>query len=231
MKTIGLLGGMSDQATVEYYRMINAAVNRRLGGWEIAEMVIIGVNFGNIEQYVRQGDWQAAGAYLATKAAAAQAAGADFLMCGSNTMHRVADQFMAGLQIPFLHIAEPTGQAIVAAGLKRVALLGTKPVMGSPSMRNYYEQHFGFEVIVPTEDEQIAIDRIIFDELVRHDLRSASKEYYLAVCDRLREAGAEGVILGCTEIFLLINQADRPDFPMFDTTTLHVAAAVEWALA
>src|SRR5207302_1803735 len=157
-------------------------------------------------------------------------AGADLLICVSNTLHRVSDAFTAGLTIPFLHIADPTGEAIRAAGLARVGLLGTKPVMSASYLKDYYAQRFDIEILVPSEKEQVLVDRIIWDELVRRDLRSESKEIYLGVIDRLQDRGAQGVILGCTEIFLLVSQVNRPDFPMFDTTALHVARAVSMAL-
>jgi aspartate racemase len=230
MKTIGVLGGMSNQATAEYYRLINEAVNARLGGWNTAEVIINSVNFGTIERFVRTESWDEAGQYLAVKAQGLERAGADLLICVSNTLHRVSDTFTASLKIPFLHIAKPTGEAIQAAGLTRVGLLGTKPVMSAPYLREYYTRRFNCEVLVPGEDEQLVVDRIIFDELVRRDLRPKSRETYLGVIDQLRDRGAQGVILGCTEIFLLVSQADRPGFPMFDTTALHVACAVNLAL-
>jgi len=230
MKTIGVLGGMSNQATAEYYRLINDAVNARLGGWNTAEVIISSVNFGNIERFVRTEAWEEAGRYLAMKAQGLERAGADLLICVSNTLHRVSDTFTASLSIPFLHIADPTGDAIKAAGLTRVGLLGTKPVMSAPYLREYYTRHFHCEVLVPGEEEQSIVDRVIFDELVRRDLRQESREAYLGVIDRLRDRGAQGVILGCTEIFLLVSQADRPGFPMFNTTALHVERAVNMAL-
>lgn len=230
IKSIGILGGMSNQATVEYYRLINQAVNDRLGGWDIAETIIVGVNFGNIEYFVRNNLWTEAGNYLAQKAQAAERAGAELLVCVSNTMHCVADRFTKDLSIPFIHIADPTGRAIRKSGFARVGLLGTKPVMSASYLRNYYEQKFGIEVVVPSEEDQVEVDRIIFNELVRRELRAESKEFYLSVCDRLRAQGAQGVILGCTEIFLLITQNEKPDFPMFDTTALHVEAVVAQAL-
>ncbi len=229
MKTIGVLGGMSNQATAEYYRLINEAVNARLGGWNTAEIIISSVNFGNIERFVRTDAWEAAGEYLAGKAQGLERAGADLLLCVSNTMHRVSDTFTAGLNIPFLHIADPTGEAIRAAGLTRVAILGTKPVMSAAYLKNRYAERFGVEVIAPEEAEQTQVDKIIFNELVRRELRPESKSTYLDIIDRLRERGAEGVILGCTEIFLLVSQNDRPDFPIFDTTALHVEYAVATA--
>jgi aspartate racemase len=230
MKTIGVLGGMSNQATAEYYRLINEAVNAKLGGWNTADVIISSVNFAYIEHFVRAEAWDEAGKYLADKAQALERAGADLLICVSNTMHRVSETFTGGLTIPFLHIADPTGEAIRAAGLTRVGLLGTKPVMSASYLKDYYGQRFDIEILVPSEKEQVLVDRIIWDELVRRDLRSESKATYLGVIDRLQDRGAQGVILGCTEIFLLVSQADRPGFPMFDTTALHVARAVGMAL-
>ncbi|KAK5105848.1 hypothetical protein LTR62_001960 [Meristemomyces frigidus] len=201
MKTIGVLGGMSNQATAEYYRLISQAVNERLGGWNNARDA-----------------WAEAGGYLATKAQGLERWGAELLICVSNTMHRVADFFTAGLNIPFLHIADPTGEAIRAARLKRVPILGAKRVMSAAYIKDRFAERFGIEVIAPNEAEQTHVDRIIFDELVRRDLREDSRSAYLDIMDRLRERGAEGVTLGCTEIFLLVSQDDRPDFPIFDTT-------------
>jgi aspartate racemase len=226
LRTIGILGGMSDQATAEYYRLINHAVNQRLGGWDIAETVIIGVNFGNIQHFIAHQLWPEAGVYLSAKAQAAERAGADLLICASNTLHCVADRFTENLKIPFLHIADPTGEAIRQAGLKKVALLGTKPTMSMPYWPDYYRNKHGLEVVAPSEAGQQRLNRIIFDELVRGVIRPESKAFYLEVCQRLREQGAGGVILGCTEIFLLMSQPDMPDFPMFNTTALHVEAAV-----
>ena len=230
MKTIGILGGMSPTATAEYYRLINAGVQRRLGGWNTAEMIIGSANFACIERFVRNGLWQEAAVYLSARARRLEQGGADFLLCASNTMHRVSDDFMAGLRIPLLHIVDPTGRAVRARGLKKVALLGTRPVMASSYLSLRYAEQFGVETLVPDSDEQILLDRIIFDELVHRVLRPESKRVYLEIIDRLAARGAEGLILGCTEIFLLVSQADRPDFPMFDTTTLHADAAVSMAL-
>ncbi len=229
-KTIGLLGGMSDQATAEYYRLLNSGINRRLGGWDNGEIVIVSVNFGNIEHFVRHDAWDEAATYLSGKLDALERAGAEVALCVSNTLHRVVAPLMKARKTPFIHIADPTGTAIRAAGLRRIALLGTMSVMTSDYLRRYYEERFDLEILVPGDDDRRAVDRIIFDELVRRDLRPESKARYLEIVDRLRRDGAEGVILGCTEIFLLIGQADRPDFPMFDTTALHAAAAVEFAL-
>lgn len=231
MKRIGILGGSSDQATAEYYRRLNAAVNARLGGWNTAELLISSMNFALAEAWVRSEDWIAAARYLTERAEALERAGADLVLCVSNTLHRVADEFTARLRVPFLHIVDPTAAAIRAAGLRRVGLLGTKPVMSTDYIKRRYAERFGVEVLVPSAAEQDALDRIIFDELCRGRFPAASKERYLANVDALVAAGASGVILGCTEIPLLIGQHDRPGVPMFDTVALHVEAAVALALA
>lgn len=230
MKTIGILGGMSNQATSEYYRLINDLVNQRLGGWEIGETLIQGLNFGNIEYYVRNGLWDEARMYLETKAKGAELAGADMLICVSNTMHCVLDNIDSVVSIPFIHISDPTGQAIKDAGLTKVGILGTKPVMQASYIKDRFAQKFGIEVISPTETEQICVDKIIFDELVKGKITQASKQAYISVCVNLLAKGAEGIILGCTEIFLLLQPEDLPQAPLFNTTELHAKAAVDLAL-
>ena len=211
LKRIGVLGGSSDQATAEYYRQLNLAVNARLGGWNTAEVLINSMNFAFAEWCVRQERWDEAARYLAERAAALERAGAEMLLCVSNTLHRVADAITAATTIPFIHIVDPTAAAIRAAGLDRAALLGTRPVMATDYLKRRYRERFGIEVTVPEPDEQELIDRVIFDELCRGRFTDASKAAYLAIVDRLAAAGCGGVILGCTEIPLLIRQADRPD--------------------
>ena len=230
MKRIGILGGSSDQATAEYYRLLNREVNRRLGGWSTAELLISSMNFALAEQWVRAGDWDAAGRYLAERAEALEQAGCEAFLCVSNTLHRVAETFTAGRSIPFLHIVDPTGAEIRARGLSRVALLGTKPVMATDYLQRRFRERYGIETLVPDAPEQDEVDRIIFDELCRGQFSPASKARYLAIVDRLEARGAEGVILGCTEIPLLIQQTDRPALPFLDTVALHVQAAVDFAL-
>ncbi len=229
-KTIGILGGMSNQATGEYYRLLNKKLNDRLDGWDNGEIVIVSVNFGNIEYFVRNNRWNEADAYLTTKVDQLERAGADLVICVSNTMHRVVEPIMAQRKTPFIHIADPTGNAIRNAGIKRVGLLGTMPVMKSLELRGRYQKGFGVEIVAPTQADMEIVDRIIFNELVRGELRVEAKREYLRIVGTLREHGAEGVILGCTEIFLLMGQKDLPDFPVFDTTELHVQAAVDFAL-
>jgi aspartate racemase len=231
VKRIGILGGSSDQATAEYYRRLNQAVNRRLGGWNTAELLVSSMNFALSEAWVRADDWEAAARYLTDRAVALERAGAELLLCVSNTLHRVADRYTAPLSIPFLHIVDPTAAAIRAAGLGRVGLLGTKPVMATDCLSGRYRDRYGIEVIVPPPAAQAEVDRIIFDELCRGQFRPESKARYLEIVDALAAAGAEGVVLGCTEIPLLISQPDRPALPLYDTVELHVAAAVELALA
>lgn len=228
-KTIGILGGMSNRATVEYYNFINKAVNDELGGWDIAETIIVGCNFGNIEHFVRQGEWQAAEAYLLEKARLAQAGGADVLICMSNTMHKVLSRISDVVSIPFIHIATPTAAAIKQQQLHTVALLGTLPVMAEDYMREKY-QEADINIIVPTVNQQTQIDSIIFDELVKNIVTPESKQIYVEICHDLVRKGAQGIILGCTEIFLLIKPEDFANLPLFNTTELHVNAVVEAAL-
>ena len=230
-KTIGLLGGCSNVATAEYYRFLNDAVNARLGGWDIAETLIAGMNFGNIEALVRAGDWSTLEAYMQHKVDVLVAGGADILLCVSNTLHKPLEKMIKPDHVKLIHIADPTAEAIRARGLTRVALFGTRPVMQLDYLRARYRDLHGIDVVVPDDAEQAEIDRVIFDELVRGDIREGSRQRYLEIADRLRrEEGAEGLILGCTEIFLLVDQPDAPDFPMFNTARLHCDAAVRCAL-
>lgn len=230
MKRIGVLGGSSDQSTADYYGRLNRAVNQRLGGWNTADLIIASMNFAFSASCVHDGRWSELGAYLAREAAAVERAGASLLICTSNTLHLVADQIADAVTIPLLHIAEPTAAAITRRGMTRVALLGTKPVMSGRTLVERYERH-GIEVMVPSPAQQDEVHRIIYDELCLGRITAASRGIYLSIIDDLASRGAAGVILGCTEIPLLVTQADRPDVPMFDTTGLHVEAAVDAALA
>lgn len=231
MKRIGILGGCSDQMTVEYYRRINAAVNARLGGFHTAEILINSMDFALAESCVHAERWDELADYLNMRASCLEAAGADILICVSNTLHRVAPVFTGGLSIPLLHIADPTGAAVRDAGLGRVGLLGTKPTMSGDHMRRRYRERFGFEIITPPPAEQDRQDTIIFQELCRGIVTPRSRAIYLAAIDDLRARGAEGVILGCTELSLIVGQEDRPDFPLFDSCQLHVEAVVEMAFS
>lgn len=229
-KTIGILGGMSNQATGEYYRLLNERLNQRLGGWDNGEIIIVSVNFGNIEYFVRNDRWKEATDYLARKIERLEGAGADLIVCVSNTMHKVVAPLMLERKTAFIHIADPTGEAVRRAGLRRVGLLGTMPVMTAQELHTRYKDRFGVEIITPPRADREIIDRIIFDELVRREIRAESKREYLRIVNDMRTLGAEGVILGCTEIFLLIQQDDLPGFSVFDTMELHVQAAVVAAL-
>ncbi len=230
-KTIGILGGCSNIATGEYYRFLNESVNERLGGWDIAETLVAGMNFGNIEAFVRQDEWVGLETYMRTKIDSLVAGGADVVLCVSNTLHKSLESLMSDVTLPLIHIADPTGQAVNAAGHKKVALFGTRPVMQMDYLKDRYRDRFNIEVITPTDVEQKDIDQIIFDELVKGVLTEKSKARYIEIAERIRkEDRAEGLILGCTEIFLLIDQPDMPSFPMFNTAKLHCDAAVNFAL-
>ncbi len=229
MRRIGILGGSSDQATADYYRRFNKAANDLFGGWNTAELLISSMNFAFSRDCAINGRWEDLAAYLSDRAVALEHAGAELLICASNTLHRLAAAFTSKISIPFLHIVDPTASAILNVGLRRVALLGTKTVMATDYLKSRYTEHFGIEIMVPHHEEQDVVDRIIFDELCRGQFTPKSRAAFLDIVDRLRADGANGVILGCTEIPLLISQADRPTLPMFDTTGLHVAAAMKLA--
>ena len=228
LKTIGILGGMSNVATANYYKGINQRVNDIMGGYNIAEILMHSVNFANIEAFVRAGEWDASADYLVDKAQKLERAGADFLLCVSNTMHKVAPQIEEAINIPFLHIAEPTAKAIKDDKLNRVGLLGTKPVMEADYMRDYYAKR-GISVLVPDPDDINLVDTIIFDELVKDIASDKSKEEYIRIARHLESLGAEGIILGCTEIEMLLKPEDVLGLPLLDTTALHIEAAATLA--
>ena len=230
MKTIGLLGGMSWESTLPYYRHINEAVRERLGGLHSARLVLYSLDFHEIEALQRQGDWAAAGTLLADAARRLESAGADFLLLCTNTMHKVADAIEAASALPLLHIADPTAAAIQAAGLQRIGLLGTRFTMDQDFYKGRLQEKFGLEVLVPGEAQRERVHRIIYDELCLGDIRDASRAEYLAIIAGLAAAGAEAVILGCTEIALLVGDA-RAAVPLYDTTAIHAEAAVALALA
>jgi aspartate racemase len=229
MKTIGIIGGSTDVATAEYYKLINTGLNKRRGGYYTGEIIINSVDFGEIARFVKGGLWEEGAKYINGKALSLERAGADFIICVSNTCHRVADDFMKDVKIPLLHIMDATGDAIREANLTKVALVGSKSTMSS--LIEEAKKRYGVEVIVPADEEQDLLDNIIFTELSKSQFTEKSKAAYLEIFESLRGRGAGGVVLGCTEIPLLVKQADLPDFPMFDTLTLHAAAAVSMALA
>ena len=229
MKVIGMLGGMSWESTAEYYRLANEVVRDRAGGLSSARVLLHSVDFAEIERMQADGAWEAAGTVLADAAAGLEAGGADLLILCTNTMHKVADQIEATTTIPFLHIADVTARAVRRAGLSRVGLLATAYTMEQDFLRRRLADH-GLTVIVPGADDRAEVHRIIYDELCLGVVTEASREVYRGVLDRLVAAGAEGVILGCTEIELLVGPADST-VPLFPTTRLHIEAAVEAAMA
>lgn len=228
MRTIGLLGGMSWESSIEYERIINEAVRERLGGVHSADLLIRSYDFAAIERLQEAGDWDTAGRVLGDDARALERAGADLIVLCTNTMHRVANAIVTAITIPFLHIADPTADAIERAGLRRVALLGTRYTMEGDFYRGRLEAR-GLDVLIPDEADRTRIHDVIFDELVRGEIRAESRTEYLTAIDRLLARGAEGVIAGCTEIELLVTP-DDVGCPYFATTRLHATAAVESAL-
>ena len=228
MKRIGLLGGMSWESTVTYYQMINEAVKRRLGGLHSAELVLYSVDFAEIEKCQAEGDWERSGEILGEAAAALERAGAEMILICTNTMHKVAPQIQANIQVPLVHIAEATADELNRRGIRRAALLGTKYTM----TQDFYKAKLveaGIEVLVPDEADMETVNGVIYQELCLGEIRAESKEKFLAIIRRLESQGAEGVILGCTEIGLLVKQEDV-ELPVFDTTLIHGEKAVEMAL-
>ncbi len=230
MKTIGIIGGMSWESSALYYKAINQGVSESLGGLHSASLILYSVDFAQIETLQHAGDWDAAGRLLNQAAKSLQAAGADFLVIATNTMHKVADRVLDGIELPLLHIVDPTAEALLQAGHKRVGLLGTGFTMSDEFYKGRMQQKFGLDILVPDESDQAQVHRIIYEELCLGKIDAASRELYLQVIDRLRARGAEAVILGCTEITLLIDQP-HTTMPFFDTTALHAAAAVARCLS
>lgn len=229
MKTIGILGGMSWESSVEYYRIINELVREQLGGLHSAKSVMVSVDFGPMEAMMQTGDWDGVLAELVTAARQAEAGGADLLLIATNTMHKLYEQVQTAVNIPMIHIADAAGAEIERQGLTTVGLLGTAFTMGEEFYAGRLAEKYGLEVLVPDAEEQAEVNRVIFEELVVGKLLPESKEKYLSVIDGLVERGAQGVVLGCTEIPLLVKQEDAP-VPLFDTTYLHARAAVEEAV-
>ena len=229
MKTIGLLGGMSWESSVEYERIINTEVRRRLGGVHSADLLMRSYDFAAIEALQAAADWNAAGAVLAADARRLQTAGADLIVLCTNTMHIVAPAIEAAIDVPFLHLADATAAAVKRAGITRIALLGTRFTMEKAFYRSRLEQH-GLDVIVPGDDDRSVVHDVIYDELVQGLIVDTSRERYLEIIARLEGAGAQGVIAGCTEIELLVTPDDVA-LPYFPTTRLHALAAVDAALS
>ncbi len=228
MATIGLIGGMSWESTAVYYRLLNEGVRERAGGLHSADLLLHSVDFAPIAEMQAQGDWAAAGAALAESGRRLERAGASCLVLCTNTMHKVSDRIVAATKLPFLHLADVTARAILASASRRPLLLATRFTMEQDFYRGRLKA-FGVEALVPPAEDRSEIHRIIYDELCRGRVEAASRARYRAVVERaVREQGADGVILGCTEITLLVSQADF-SVAVFDTTALHVAAALDYA--
>ncbi|NJM05344.1 aspartate/glutamate racemase family protein [Candidatus Gracilibacteria bacterium] len=229
MRTIGLIGGMSWESSAEYYRLINEDVKQRLGGLHSAQSILHTVDFAVIERMQHEGRWDAAGLLLADAARGLERAGAACIVLCTNTMHKMADVIAAAVSIPFMHIAEPTAAAIRARDIRRIGLLGTRFTMEESFYRGYLEQRFTLDVLVPDAEQRAIVNRVIYEELCLGLVRDESRAHYRAIMQHLVERGAEGIILGCTEITLLLS-ADDSAVPLFDTTRLHASAAVDFAL-
>jgi aspartate racemase len=229
MKTIGVIGGMSWESSAEYYRLLNSEMKARMGGHHNARSLMATVDFAEIEALQRAGDWDALGVLMAQAASQLERGGADIVLLATNTMHRVRTAIEAAIAIPFLHIADPTGEALRAAGVTRVGLLGTRYTMEQDFYVGRLREVHGIEAIVPDAGERDNVHGIIYDELCHGIVKDGSRAVYQRVIDALAARGAQGVILGCTEITLLISAADS-SLPVFDTTALHAKAAVDWAL-
>lgn len=229
MKTIGLIGGMSWESSGEYYRLINTFVKERLGGFHSAQCVMLSVDFAGYEVLLREGRWDELARLLTAAAQNVERAGANVIVLCTNTMHKVAAEIQANVHVPFLHIVDPTAECIKADGLTTVGLLGTRFTMEEDFYVGRLRQRYGLQALIPEAAEREMINRVIFDELCLGEVKATSKAQYLAVIERLAAQGAQGIILGCTEIGMLISPEDG-GVPLFDTTRLHAQAAVDFAL-
>ncbi len=229
MKTIGLIGGMSWESSLEYYRIINEAVRERLGGLHSARCLMYSVDFADLEALQREGRWVEADNLMVDAALAVERGGADFIVICSNTMHKSVDAIQKALRIPILHTADATAEAVKARGLHRIGLLGTRYAMEQDFYKSRLEQKYDLEVLIPDAGAREIVHRVIYDELCLGEIRPASRAEYLRIMDQLVERGAEGIILGCTEIGLLVQQPDSR-VPLFDTTRIHAVTAVDRAL-
>jgi aspartate racemase len=230
VKVIGLIGGMSWESTVPYYRQINETVKERLGGLHSAKIVLYSVDFHDIERLQHSGDWEAAGRVLGEVARSLESAGAEFLVLCTNTMHKVAPAIESAVRIPLLHIADPTADEIKQAGISTVGLLGTRFTMEQPFYRDRLSERHGLRVLIPEQEDRDVVHRIIYEELCLGSVLPRSRAEYRRIIADLVAQGAEAVILGCTEISLLVGSQDS-DVPLFDTTSIHARRAAEWALS
>ncbi len=229
MKTIGLIGGMSWESSIEYYRIINEAVRARLGGVHSAKSLMYSVDFAEVEALQRRGKWREAAEVMIAAARRLEAGGADCVVICTNTMHKMAEQVRQAVHIPLVHIADATADIVKRQGIQKVGLLGTKFTMEEDFYKGRLVENHGLAVLVPEEQEREMIHRVIYAELVVGEIRAASREQFRGAIAGLVSRGAEGIILGCTEIGLLVKPEDSP-VPLFDTTQIHARAAVEFAL-
>jgi aspartate racemase len=230
MRTIGLLGGMSWESSVEYYRILNESIRERLGGFHSARCVLVSVDFAEIESLQYSGRWQESGQVLAGAASVLQQAGAECVVLCTNTMHKLAPAIQAAISIPFLHIADATGARVRNSGMQSVGLLGTRFTMEEDFYKERLVNQFGLDVLIPPAVERQQVHDVIYQELCMGILRPESQQCFTDIIASLAARGAQGIILGCTEIGLLVKPDDSP-VPLFDTTRIHAEAAVEWALA
>lgn len=230
MRQLGILGGMSWESTASYYRLLNQGVRERLGGLHSARLLLHSVDFAEVAELQRRGDWPAAGALLAEAAQGLERAGAGALLLATNTMHKVAASIEAAVQIPLLHIGDAVGQALHQQGIQRAALLGTRFTVQQDFYRQRLAERFGIEVMIPAPAQVEEIDRVIFAELCQGVFQASARDFYLACLAELRQQGAEVAILGCTEIGLLLEGVQAP-LPLLDSSEVHVAMGLEWLLA
>lgn len=229
MKTIGLLGGMSWESSLTYYQHINELVKNRLGGLNSAELLLYSVNFDPIEKLQHKGDWEATANILSKAAHQLEKGGADFLLICTNTMHKVAPQVESAISIPLLHIADATAEVLVTQKIKKVGLLGTNFTMEQDFYKRRLIDNYGLEVIIPDPNDRKLVHEVIYHELCLGTVKESSRQEYLAIINKLQQDGAEGIILGCTEIAMLVGDS-KTEIQLFDTTKIHAEKAVEWAL-
>jgi len=229
MKIIGMIGGMSWESSLEYYRIMNQAVKEKLGGFHSAQCLLYSVDFDDVEKLQHQGDWESLTRLMIEAAQRVKNAGADFLVICTNTMHKMADAVQSAVQIPLLHIADVTAEAVKANGQSRVGLLGTKFTMEQDFYKGRLKDVHGIDVLIPGDEERQSVHDILYNELCLGEIKELSREKFQSIIQNLVGRGAQGVVLGCTEIPLIVHQEDY-DIPLYNTTSLHAKAAVDFAL-
>jgi len=230
MKTIGLIGGMSWESTASYYRLLNQGVKQQLGGLHSAKIILNSLDFDEIEKLQMSDDWEELSVILSNAATSLERAGVDFILICTNTMHKVANAIQTAVTIPLLHIADATGQALKAQRIKKVGLLGTRFTMEQAFYKDYIENKYGIEVVIPNDSDRDKVHQIIYQELCKGVINPSSIDTYLSIIEVLAKEGAQGIILGCTEIGLLVKQQDTK-VKLFDTTVIHAESAINKALS